>query len=85
MSQVVQGPYIGADGRVKHMRLIGEEIPEQPIQGIIYGDIYLNLMVLFLQVISLVTTPELLVDLTRDCMGRYSFILHVKHNNEVNL
>ena len=31
--QVVQGPYIGADGRVKHMRLIGEDIPEQPIQG----------------------------------------------------
>ena len=29
----MQGPYIGADGRVKHTRLIGEEIPEQPIEG----------------------------------------------------
>ena len=33
VSQVVQGPYIGADGRVKHRRFIGEEIPEQPIEG----------------------------------------------------
>ena len=29
----VQGPYIGADGRVKHMRLIGVDIPEQPVEG----------------------------------------------------
>jgi hypothetical protein len=36
--KVVQGPYIGADGRVKHMRLIGEDIPEQPIQGYTAGN-----------------------------------------------
>ena len=35
-SQVVQGPYIGADNRVKHTRLIGEEIPQQPIEGACY-------------------------------------------------
>jgi G patch domain/KOW motif-containing protein len=34
----VQGPYIGADGRVKHTRLIGEELPEQPIEGFSPGN-----------------------------------------------
>ena len=28
-----QRPYIGADGRVKHYRRIGAEIPEQPVEG----------------------------------------------------
>ncbi len=31
--QQVQGPYIGKDGRVKHIKNIGEAIPEQPLIG----------------------------------------------------
>ena len=29
----VLGPYIDKDGRVKHVKKIGEEIPQQPLQG----------------------------------------------------
>ena len=29
----IQGPYIDKDGRVKHVKKIGEEIPQQPLQG----------------------------------------------------
>ena len=30
----VLGPYIDKDGRVKHVKKIGEEIPQQPLQGV---------------------------------------------------
>lgn len=29
----VQGPYIGEDDRVKHVKKIGEAIPDQPLKG----------------------------------------------------
>ncbi len=28
-----QGPYVGKDGRVKYYKKVGEEIPDQPLQG----------------------------------------------------
>ena len=30
----VLGPYVDKDGRVKHVKKIGEEIPQQPLQGV---------------------------------------------------
>ena len=28
-----QGPFVGKDGRVKYYKKVGEEIPDQPLQG----------------------------------------------------
>ena len=33
VAKKVQGPYIDKDGRVKHVKKIGEEIPQQRLQG----------------------------------------------------
>ena len=29
----VAGPYVDKEGRVRHVKKIGEDIPEQPLQG----------------------------------------------------
>ena len=29
----IRGPYVDKDGRVRHVKRVGEEIPEQPPQG----------------------------------------------------
>ena len=38
----VLGPYVDKDGRVKHVKKIGEEIPQQPLQGV---DVYVDTLI----------------------------------------